>query len=250
MRLNRFIQGDCLTVMRGMPAESFDVVVTSPPWNILNRRAGGIRVTEPPNPWRDRHKAPGGGWRSRNGYDGYADDMPRADYIAWQRACLGEMLRLLRPDGAIFYNHKWRVQNGVLEDWRGITDGLPVRQIIIWDRLGGINFGDGFFLPVYEVIYLIAKPAFRLAEGANVASNIWRIPHEQKNPHPAPFPLGLPLRCLRACAPTGGRAVLDPFMGSGTTALAARELGWQWCGIEQSAEYIHMAKRHLKSAPP
>ena len=40
--------------------------------------------------------------------------MSNDDYVAWQRLCLGEMMRLLRQDGAIFYNHKWRVQNGLL----------------------------------------------------------------------------------------------------------------------------------------
>ena len=258
MRLNRFIQGDCLTVMRGMSAESFDVVVTSPPRNILNRRAGGPGVTEPPNPrranprranpWRDRRKAPGGGRRSRSGCDGCADETPRADCIAWQRACPGETPRPLRPDGAICHNHKWRVRNGLPEDRREITDGLPVRRIIIRDRLGGINFGDGLFPPACEVIHLIAKPAFRLAEGANVASNIRRIPPERKNPHPAPFPLGPPLRRRRACAPTGGRAVPDPFTGSGATALAARELGRRWLGIKQSAEYIRMARMRPDAA--
>ncbi|PAV04642.1 hypothetical protein CBG25_07010 [Arsenophonus sp. ENCA] len=52
----------------------------------------------------------------RNGYDGHDDNLPHHDYVAWQRACLNEMMRLLRPDGVIFYNHKWRVQAGLLQD--------------------------------------------------------------------------------------------------------------------------------------
>jgi modification methylase len=67
------------------------------------------------------------------------------------------MMRLLTDDGAIFYNHKWRVQDGLLQDRNDIVSGFPVRQIIIWHRNGGINFNKGYFLPTYEVIYLIAK---------------------------------------------------------------------------------------------
>jgi site-specific DNA-methyltransferase (adenine-specific) len=60
-----------------------------------------------------------------------------------------------------FYNHKWRVQDGLLQDRQDIIRDLPVRQIIIWKRKGGINFNPGYFLPTYEVIYLIPKTKFQ-----------------------------------------------------------------------------------------
>ena len=112
----------------------------------------------------------GGKWANADlikGYKDHADNMPYDEYIAWQRAALKEMLRVTKDDGAIFYNHKWRVQNGLIQDRHEILDGFPVRQIIIWKRKGGINFNPGYFLPTYEVIYLIAKPKFKLAKGAN-----------------------------------------------------------------------------------
>jgi len=77
------------------------------------------------------------------------------------------MLRLIKPDGAIFYNHQWRVQAGLLQDRQDIVSDFPVRQVIIWRRKGDINFNPGYFLPTYEVIYLIAKPDFKLAPNAN-----------------------------------------------------------------------------------
>lgn len=70
------------------------------------------------------------------------------------------MMRLLKDDGAIFYNHKWRVQNGLIQDRREIVADFPVRQIIIWRRKGGINFNAGYFLPTYEVIYPYCKKRF------------------------------------------------------------------------------------------
>ncbi len=66
--------------------------------------------------------------------------MPHDEYVAWQRACLSECMRVIKDDGAIFYNHKWRVQAGLLQDRSDIVAGFPVRQIIIWKRKGGINF--------------------------------------------------------------------------------------------------------------
>ncbi|WP_017208644.1 hypothetical protein [Rickettsia australis] len=60
------------------------------------------------------------------------------------------MLSIISNDGAIFYNHKWRVQKGILQDRQDIISGFPVRQIIIWQRKGGINFNPGYFLHTYK----------------------------------------------------------------------------------------------------
>ena len=200
--------GDAVALMDKLPVGSIDTIVTSPPYNIKNSTGNGLKDGR------------GGKWENAelvNGYATHDDAMPHGEYIQWQRDCLGAMMRVLRPDGAIFYNHKWRVQSG---QWQrladAITDGFPVRQIVIWRRAGGINFNPGYFLPTYEVIYLIAQPDFALAPKANALGDVWSIPQEAKNPHPAPFPVELAQRCIEA---TTGRVVLDPFIGSGTTAL-------------------------------
>ena len=195
--------GDCLELMNKMPVGSVDVIVTSPPYNIKNSSGNGLKDGR------------GGKWPKAELVKGYAnhdDAMPHDQYVEWQRACLQAMMRVLREDGAVFYNHKWRVQKGLLQDRADIVDGFPVRQIIIWQRSGGINFNAGYFLPTYEVIYLIAKPEFRLAPKANALGDIWSIPQESNNPHPAPFPVELAQRCINS---TTGRIILDPFIGSG-----------------------------------
>ena len=227
------LRGDCLDVMRGMEDESIRVVVTSPPYNIKNSTGNGLK---------DGRKGKWPNAALQSGYDGHDDCLPHDEYVAWQRECLAEMVRLLRPDGAIFYNHKWRVQGGLLQDRADIVQGFPVRQILIWQRSGGINFNPGYFLPNYEVVYLIAKPAFRLAPKANAAGCVWRINQENDNPHPAPFPVDLAARCIQS---VGAGPVLDPFMGSGTTAIAAEQAGVEWIGIERSMEYVKMANDRL-----
>ena len=155
------------------------------------------------------------------------------------------MMRLLRPDGAIFYNHKWRVQKGLLQDRQDIVAGFPVRQVIIWHRSGGINFNPGYFLLNSEVIYLIAKKDFTLAPKANALGSVWRISQKTGNPHPAPFPPDLVQNCLTA---VDQGPVLDPFIGSGTTAVVAEERGLDWVGIDVSASYLDMAATRIAAA--
>ena len=228
--------------MRTMADDSVRLIVTSPPYNIKNSSGNGLK------------NGNGGKWPKaalQAGYEDHTDCMPHEDYVDWQRNVLRECMRLLRPDGAIFYNHKWRVQKGLLQDRSDIVADFPVRQIIIWERSGGINFNPGYFLPTYEVIYLIAKPDFRLAKGANAAGSVWRIHQENKNPHPAPFPVELAARCIGSVLRPAGQKrdslVLDPFMGSGTTAVAAEQIGVPWIGIEKSAQYIDMANERLSA---
>jgi site-specific DNA-methyltransferase (adenine-specific) len=232
---NKIFCGDAVAVMKLLPDECVDLVVTSPPYNLKNSTGNGMK------------NGSGGKWANAqliNGYSDHDDCMPHEEYVQWQRNCLSEMFRVIKVDGAIFYNHKWRVQNGLLQDRQDIVNGFPVRQIIIWKRKGGINFNRGYFLPTYEVIYLIAKPDFRLAPRANAYGDIWEFQQELNNPHPAPFPLNLIERIMNS---TTASLVLDPFMGSGTTAIAAIKANRSYIGIEISPEYCRMAEDRIKA---
>ena len=103
-RLNRIVQGDCLQLMSQMPAGSVDLVVTSPPYNLLNSSGNGMK------------NGNGGKWSRSALMQGYATDhpryrgdrMPHDEYAEWRRECLRAVPRVLSPGGAIFYNHKWR----------------------------------------------------------------------------------------------------------------------------------------------
>jgi site-specific DNA-methyltransferase (adenine-specific) len=232
--LNKIICGDCLTVMRQMPDKCLDLVVTSPPYNLKNSTGNGMKDGR------------GGKWASaalQNGYSHYDDNMPHDEYAEWQFNCLSEMFRLLKDDGAIFYNHKWRVQDGKLQDRQDIIRDLPVRQIIIWRRKGGINFNAGYFLPTYEVIYLIPKTNFKLAPKANAVGDVWEFTQEMNNDHPAPFPVALIDRIISS---TTAKIVLDPFMGSGTTAIVAMGLKRSFIGIELSPDYCKKAEKRIE----
>ena len=233
--LNKIICGDCLEVMRQMPDKSVDLVVTSPPYNLKNSTGNGMKPCTTSGKWANA--------ALQNGYSHYDDNMPIDKYNDWQHDCLMEMWRLLKDDGAIFYNHKWRVQAGLLQDRSEIVKDLPVRQIIIWRRKGGINFNPGYFLPTYEVIYLIAKHDFKLVPKANAYGDVWEFTQEMKNDHPAPFPVALIDRIISS---TNAQIILDPFMGSGTTAVAAIKNNRHYIGIELSPDYCMMAENRIK----
>lgn len=219
--------------MRQIPDNSIDLIVTSPPYNLKNSTGNGMKDGR------------GGKWKNAelvNGYSHHDDCMPHEEYAKWQRDCLTEMMRLIPNNGAIFYNHKWRVQDGLLQDRQDIVHGFPIRQIIIWRRKGGINFNAGYFLPTYEVIYMIAKPDFKLIPKANAYGDVWEFKQEMNNPHPAPFPVELIDRIVSS---TDAKTVLDPFMGSGTTAIAALLNDRKYLGIELSPDYVSMAKQRI-----
>lgn len=232
--LNTVIHGDCLQVMKQLPDECIDLIITSPPYNIRNSTGNGF-------------KSPASRWLNaalRNGYDGYADDMPYEKYIAWQKQCVAEMFRLLKPTGAIFYNNKNRIQRGVLEDRSVIVRDFPLRQVIIWKRAGGLNFNDTYFVPVTEQIYLVCKPKFKLVKCANKYGDVWEITQEMNNPHPAPFPVELTDRIVTS---TDAQIIMDPFGGSGTTAISALKANRNFILIEQSEKYCEMANLRINN---
>ncbi|MEZ3426168.1 MAG: hypothetical protein K1W13_02010 [Lachnospiraceae bacterium] len=231
---NKIIQGDCLEVMRALPEKSIDIIITSPPYNLLNSTGNGLKKNTNCGKWKNAS--------IKDGYKDYNDNMPYPEYIEWQKQCVAEMYRLLKEDGAIFYNNKNRVQAGLLQDRREIVKDFPLRQIITWKRSGAINFNAGYFLPTTEQIYMICNKAFKLKQGANKWTDVWEIKQEMKNPHPAPFPEALIDRIIES---TTGGLILDPFGGSGTTAVCARKDGKDFILIEKSRAYCEIARKRI-----
>ena len=250
---NALIVSDALDYLRGFPHASVPMFLFSPPYNLGNSTGGGIRGTVMRGHYSadaSMHQRGGAGkWKApalADGYDDYNDAMPHDEYVAWQHAILRECWRALSDTGAIFYNHKPRVMNGLLVEPRDyVPRDLPVRQRIIWARAGGINFSPVFYLPTYEEILIICKPAFRLkSRGASGAGDVWSIPQEAGTWHPAPFPMALAERAIETVMPA---FVVDPFAGSGTTARAAKRYGIGYAGCDLSAAYIEKARAAVEA---
>jgi len=234
--------GDCEAII---PRLRFDLVITSPPYNL-----GGQPWPRLGN-WKPGD-SPGGGHKWRNGsdagggiqYESHDDGMPWEKYASWQRRILAMLWDNLPDDGAIFYNHKPRVIGARLwTPFELIPMHAILRQIIIWARPGGLNFTPAAFVPTHEWIMLFAKEKFRLkSKGVAGLGDVWRMAPD-RNSHPAPFPLALPLHVMEA---TESDMILDPFMGSGTTLRAAKDTGRKAIGIEIEERYCEIAAKRLE----
>lgn len=252
----RILQIDCLEGLAALPAESVDVCVTSPPYNI------GIA------------------------YRSYADRLPRDRYLDWMAEVGLAIARVLKPEGSLFLNvgstgnDPW-IASDVAD---AMTRDLVLQNHIVWVK--SLSIGDdtlGHFKPItssrflnnnHESIYHFTRSGQvaidRLAVGvpfkdkSNIArwghkrdrrcaGNVWFLPYEtvksraQKFDHPAGFPVDLPERCIRLA---GGEdpLVLDPFLGAGTTLVAAERLGARGIGFEIDGDYAARAAARLTAA--
>ena len=237
---NKLIHGDTLAILRGMPEGIIDVGITSPPYNKQEKNDGGLV--------------------SKVIYADYKDQLPEEEYQRRQVEVLDEIYRTTKDGGSFFYNHKTRWVEGEMfhpMDWLRKTQ-WTVRQEIIWDRTIAGNIRGWRFWQVEERIYWLYKPIDSNKKGKELESkdakmtSIWRAVPENHNPHPAPFPLWLPARILLALLPeTKDEAkpplVLDPYIGSGTTAVAAALLNADYIGIDISKEYLNHAQQRIKN---
>ena len=255
--LNTIIHGDALTEMQRMPDGCVDLAFTSPPYN-LRQSTGGQGGTRPRDKWRSE--------LLRNGYRHHHDKMSVPDYIEWQRAVVREMARLVAPGGAIFYNHRRRVQADVEENHAlEIIDaaaefGLLHRQTITWHKGSGYNHNPGYYLPSTEQIYLLARRGEFRYRALGRTDEVWSIgrvpkPATKELSLTAPFPVALVRKALDPIGDLAGSrgysgVVLDPFMGSGTTAVAAVEAGWRYVGIEIDAELVQYARERVANTEP
>ena len=235
------MRGDCLERMKEIEDGSVDLVFTSPPYNLGNSSGGGFSGTKNKGKWK--------GAALTDNYASYDDALPYEEYVAWQKDVLRECWRTLSDEGAIYYQHKPRVQKGLVQlPLNLIPEELSdnLRQIVIWKRNGGINFSPTFYLPTHEWIVILAKKDFRLRDKkASGAKDVWEVSQERNNPHPAPFPLELPTIAIET---TKCKTVMDPFMGSGTTGVAAMNLGRDFIGIELDTNYFKTAKKRIVAA--
>jgi modification methylase len=236
-------RADCMSIISTLPA--VDLVVTSPPYNL--GAAPWARLGH----WKPGNKAGSGGrakWKDGASGDGveygaHEDTLPWDQYVAWQRALLSALWERLTAGGAIFYNHKPRVIGTKL--WTPLEllpPEVELRQVIVWARPGGMNYNLTGFVPTHEWIMVLAKPDFRLrSRGVSGLGDVWSM-RPEKNKHPAPFPIELPAKAIEA---TNAQVILDPFMGSGTTGIAAARASRKFIGIEIEQSYFDLAHSRI-----
>lgn len=235
--LNEILIGDTLKVLKNISNSEFiDMGITSPPYN---------------------KKKVGGGIFRKIQYENFDDNLKEEDYQEIQILVLNELYRLIKPGGSFFYNHKVRHEKGIMIhplEWLTKTK-WHLRQEIVWNKKSAVEVGGYRFYQVDERIYWLYKPinkkklVGKRMEGKDARlSSVWEIIPDRKNPHPAPFPLVLPLRCILSMLRNEKNCiVIDPYMGSGTTGIASKLLNHNYIGIDNSKEYVKMANENIKN---
>lgn len=242
MELDKIYNRDCLEGMRGLPDNSVDCVITSPPYNLCLRVRG--------DKYTHRTNGEKRGELNVNKYtNGLSDSLEMQDYFYWQCKCIDEMMRV--STGMVFYNiqavtgNKWAVFKliGKYAD--------NIREVLIWDKMGAEPaIGERILNSEYEFIIVLDHKdckgrqftTFNSERGK--LSNIIRIGKNHENEHRAAFPLSLPRHLIHYFTPVGG-AILDPFIGSGTTAIAAIKEKRHFIGFEINKEYYEKACRRI-----
>ena len=252
--MNNIIQLDCISGMKNMDAESVDICVTSPPYNLnIN-------------------------------YGTYQDNQPRENYLSWLNDVFVEVKRVLKPNGHFFLN----VGYSNIDPWVGMDVANVARsQFVLQNNITWVKsiYVDGktsghfkpinskrFSNPTWEHLFHFTKSGTvevdKLAVGvpyewkSNIErfdqagdlrgrGNTWFVPYDtianrkkHRGNHPATVPVSLVEMCIKFSGVKSG-LLLDPFMGSGTSAIAALSQGINYIGFEIDSDYFMFANDRI-----
>jgi len=233
--MHRLMCGDCTdpgVVAVVMADRLADLIVTSPPYN---QRIDTFK----PSGMHKEH-----GWVKKVGELAYSDSLPEREYQDIQRALLDQWHELMRDGASLFYNHKNRYRDKrVVSPFAWLPGPFALRQEIIWSRPGSVTQNARMFLPSDERVFWLYKgDDFTFNDDVEIKSwsSVWQISPKTNLEHAVAFPVEIPQRCIRA-ASMPDDAVLDPFVGSGTTIIAAEMTGRACHAIEISPAYCDVA---------
>jgi modification methylase len=227
--------------MVALPENSVHLMVTSPPYNVGKE---------------------------------YDQDLSLEEYLAFLQRVWREVYRVLVPGGRACINvanlgRKPYIPLHAFIAQDMLDTGYLMRGEIIWNKAASASASTAWgswqsasnptLRDVHEYVLVFSKGSFRRPGGADKVNTIsreqflewtksvWTFPAEsaRKVGHPAPFPVELPYRLIQLYT-YAGEVVLDPFMGSGQTALAAIKAGRRFVGYETSTEYVTLAQARLE----
>ena len=150
----------------------------------------------------------------------------------------------------MFFNHKpIRHNNQVYFPLNFIqSSNAKIYQEIIWNRKNSPNIRNDVLVPCTERIYWLTKNkpiVYRSQVDKDFISEDWCFSAKVCKDHPAPFPLELPINCINLTTKPND-IILDPFMGIGTTGLAALNTNRNFIGIELDEKYFNIAKERIE----
>lgn len=238
----KLIHGDCLQVMQSLPGGTVDMVFADPPYHLSN---GGFTCRS--GQWVSVNK---GEWDRSQGLS--------ADH-AFHTAWLAECQRLLKPDGTLWVTGTYHAIYSI--GYALQTLGYRVLNEICWYKPNASpNLSRRYFTASHETLIWAARDdaahhwfdytAMVVENRGQQMPSVWNMPstpacEKTCGRHPTQKPLSL-LRRVIAASTQSGQLVLDPFCGSGTTGVAALQLGRRFVGIDISGEYLQIALRRIR----
>ena len=256
--MNQIMLGDCQDTLKNLGRESVHLTCTSPPY--YNAKAYST-------------------WPEYNDYLEFLLNVFHEVYRVTKegRMCCVNLSPVIRPRES--RKHESR-RLPITFDFFGIMQGMGWKYIddIVWVKQEGaaINRNGNFFQMrkpvaykpniVTETIFVFQKPSSHLidkviksytddivneslVEDGYERTNVWSFPPETKSKHLAPYPTALSDRIIKYYSYKHD-LVLDPFMGSGTTAVSAKNLDRNYIGCEIHEEYVNMAEERLAKVNP
>jgi len=229
---------DCVDGMRERLADdSVDMVFTSPPYN-KDKTGHNTKSSETVE---------------------YEDNLSDEEYRSFMSAVFDELARVVKPSGHVFINHQNNLQDGnvTLPSWIETLMPLEWRSYIVWykgNRAMNLSANkDGRFYETWEPIYHFSEDPAPLNGTDNFS--VWEVDRvtgserDKNSQHPAPFPVELVRKAIKSTT-DGGDVILDPFIGSGSTAVAAIETGRDYVGFELDEEgaYKPIIERRIGEA--
>ena len=257
MKINNIYKGDCRKVMKEeMPDESVDLIFADPPYNLSGN---GLK-------WKN--KGMGGDWFMVNEK---WDKMTEPEYLKFTKEWLSECKRVLKSHGSIYVSCTYHNIGELMMALKDLE--FTPRNIITWHKNNAMpSMTKRAFTHSCEYILFFTKAKkwiFNYSELKRInpdkakdgsdkqMRDLWIMPVCQgeerlKNKngraaHPTQKPEGLLERIILASS-NKGDIVLDPFLGSGTTAVMAKKMNRKWIGIETENEYIKIAEKRIKEA--
>lgn len=226
-------QGDCLAVLPSLEG-SFDAVITDPPYS-SGGQAKGNRGGSTGNKYLN--SGSGSPWP-----DFLGDSKDQRSYLHWSTLWMSLCYEKLAPGGLAVVFSDWRQLPVTSDALQGA--GFTWRGVGVWDKAGSSRPYKGGFRAQAE--YFVWGSKGPLA-GETYAAGVFRV---QQRPGDKLHQVGKPLTLMESlvAAVGPGQHVLDPFMGSGTTGVAARAQGKTFTGIEQTGHYFQVAVNRLRAA--
>lgn len=227
--------GDAVKVLQGLEPRSVAAIVTDPPYcsggstEATRRGAKSHGIASE----RTRGAEPEVEWFA-------GDNMTTAGLVWLLRAVAFEAERVLVKGGSLVTFCDWRMWANLAPALE--SGGLRLQNMVVWDK-GSAGMGTGF-KPTHELAAHLCNGPGKFFDlcGSNVL-RFGRVRGQDKD-HPTQKPVDLIASLVRVVAPRGG-LVVDPFVGSGTTGVAAVRSGRRFLGVDRSPEYCDVARKRI-----